>query len=484
VPSILSKLLLAGSLGVGSALAGSLPSTVQEALRKAHLPESALVAQVQEVNGGPPLLAWNEHQPANPASVFKLVTTCAALDVLGPAWTWRTPVYLSAAPHDGVLEGSVWIKGSGDPKLVIERVWLLLRQLQARGVREIRGDIVLDRSAWALPEQSPADFDGEASRPYNVRPDALLLNFKSISLTFTPELGAKRAWVAVEPMLAGVTADASVPLAPGPCGDWRTQLQADWSDPKRLRFEGAFTSACGEQTWPVAYAEPARYNARLIEQLWRDMGGKLGGTVKDGEVPAALRPAFELESPALSEVVRDINKYSNNVMAEQLFYSLASANRAPGKPVKAEDAKELLAHWLHGRLGDAAAAEVVIDGGSGLSREARVSASALALLLQQAWSSPFMPELMSSLPVSGLDGTLRRSSTAPGRAHLKTGSLRDVAAIAGYVLGSDGKRYVVVGILNHAQAGSGRSVLDALTQWVAQGASAAERASERVVDRP
>jgi D-alanyl-D-alanine carboxypeptidase/D-alanyl-D-alanine-endopeptidase (penicillin-binding protein 4) len=476
----LSGLAFSALCLAASGAAGGLPSSVQEALRRAHLPDEALVAVVQEVGSSPSILAWNEHKPVNPASVFKLVTTYAALDLLGPAWAWRTPVYLSAAPRDGVLEGSVWVRGSGDPKLVVERVWLLLRQLQERGVREIRGDMLLDSSAWAPPALSPAEFDGEPSRPYNVQPDALLLNFKTVTLTFTPDAGAKRALISAEPRLAGVSVDASVALAAGVCADWRQRLQAEWSDPQRMHFAGVYPSACGEQSWPVAYAEPERYNARLVEQLWREMGGKLGGRVKEGAVPSGMRPSFEVSSPSLAEVVRDINKFSNNVMAEQLYYTLAAANRAPGTAVKPEGAKEVLEHWLRSRLGDAAASEVIVAGGSGLSRDSRVSAAALATLLEQAWRSPVMPELISSLPVSGLDGTLRRSTATPGLAHLKTGSLRDTAAIAGYVLASNGKRYVVVAILNDPQAGAGRPALDALTQWVIDGA----RSSERVVERP
>jgi D-alanyl-D-alanine carboxypeptidase/D-alanyl-D-alanine-endopeptidase (penicillin-binding protein 4) len=108
---------------------------------------------------------------------------------------------------------------------------------------------------------------------------------------------------------------------------------------------------------------------------------------------------------------------------------------------------------------------MLLDNGSGLSRETRSSASLLARLLQQAWSSPVMPELMSSLPVNGLDGTLRRSPAAPGRAHLKTGSLRDVIGVAGYVLSDSGRRYVLVAIVNHANAPAARPALDALVQW-------------------
>jgi D-alanyl-D-alanine carboxypeptidase/D-alanyl-D-alanine-endopeptidase (penicillin-binding protein 4) len=124
--------------------------------------------------------------------------------------------------------------------------------------------------------------------------------------------------------------------------------------------------------------------------------------------------------------------------------------------------------WLRGRLGDRlteAAADVVIDNGSGLSRENRVSADLLAQVLTLAYDSPVMSELMSSLPISGVDGTLRRSRATPGRAHLKTGSLRDVTGVAGYVLSNSGRRYVLVAIVNHPQAGAARPALDALVQW-------------------
>ena len=139
---------------------------------------------------------------------MKLLTTAAALDLLGPAWSWSTPVWLQGTVTNGVLDGNLVIKGSGDPKLVLERIWLLLRRVQQQGVREIRGDIVLDRSAFAVPERDPAEFDGEALRPYNVRPDALLLNYKALLLTFTPDPARGVARVAVEPPLAGVQIDA------------------------------------------------------------------------------------------------------------------------------------------------------------------------------------------------------------------------------------------------------------------------------------
>ncbi|MBQ0930014.1 D-alanyl-D-alanine carboxypeptidase/D-alanyl-D-alanine-endopeptidase [Ideonella sp. 4Y16] len=459
--------LLLALLAPAARAQSPLPPEVHQALQRAKLPESALSAVVLEAEGGQRRLAVGEQLPINPASVFKLLPTYAALDQLGPAWTWSTPVFVSGTLQGGVLDGSLAIRGSGDPKLVQERLWLMLRRVQQLGVREIRGDILLDRGAFMVPETSPAEFDGDPSRPYNVRPDALMLNYKAVVLGFVPDTAHGQALVTVDPPLAGYSVDATVPLSAGPCDDWRGALKASVGDPARLRFAGAFPGSCGEKSWPLAHPDPKGFNARLVEQLWRELGGKLAGSVRDGSVPAGARLLFEQASPPLLEVVREINKFSNNVMAEQLFLTLPLAARSlpAGASVRPEDAREHLRRWLRERLGEEATKEVVIDNGSGLSRETRVSAALLARLLQQAWSSPVMSELMGSLPISGTDGTLRRSTATAGRAHLKTGSLRDVAAVAGYVLSNSGRRYVLVAVLNHPNASAGRPALDALVQW-------------------
>jgi D-alanyl-D-alanine carboxypeptidase/D-alanyl-D-alanine-endopeptidase (penicillin-binding protein 4) len=435
----------------------------------AQVPRDAVAIVVQEVGANTSRLSWHAQDPVNPASLMKLLTTSAALELFGPAWGWTTPVWLNGTLHDGVLEGNLVIKGSGDPKLVLERVWLLMRRVQQWGVKEIRGDIVLDRSAFTLAEQSPADFDGDPLRPYNVLPDALLLNFKSLVFSITPDPQRGIAVISTEPPLAGVRADASVPLAPGRCEDWRAALKADFNDPNRLRFGGSYATACGDKNWAVAYADPKSYNARLLAGVWRELGGTLTGTVRDGSAPATV-PSFELSSPSLAEVVRDINKFSNNTMAQQLFLTLGLRQRGQGTP---EAARAVMRKWLSDSFG-ATGRAAVIDNGSGLSRENRVSAMLLAKLLQAEWSGRVMPELMSSLPVIGLDGTLRNSKTTPGRAHLKTGTMSDVGVlgIAGYVLSHNGRRYVLVAVINHPNAKDARPALDALVQWTANDARA------------
>ncbi len=446
----------------------ALPATVEAALARERIGRDAVVVQVVEVGATEPRLSHRAQAPVNPASLMKLVTTYAALDLLGPAFTWTTPVYADGPVRDGVLEGNLYLKGQGDPKLVLERLWLLLRRVQQLGIQEVRGDIVLDRSVFMVPEVDPGEFDGEPLRPYNVQPDALLINFKSMMLSFVPDVSRGVARVAMDPPLAHVSVDAVVPLdLKAVCGDWRGALAANLNDPFQVRFAGSFPSSCGEKLWPIAYADARSYNARAVEGLWQQLGGRLAGSVREGLAPTGLAPLAVSASPALAELVRDVNKFSNNTMAQQLFLTLGLARRGIGTPAAARD---VIREWLGERLGSVASA-VVLDNGSGLSRETRVTAQFLERLLQSAWASPVMPELMSSLPLTGQDGTLRRAKVAHGVAHLKTGTLRDSSGIAGFVLGESGRRYVLVAIVNHPNADAARPALEALIDWVARDAA-------------
>jgi D-alanyl-D-alanine carboxypeptidase/D-alanyl-D-alanine-endopeptidase (penicillin-binding protein 4) len=370
----------------GGVDARALPASVDAALTRAGVPREAMVAWVQEVASTRPRLAWQGDKPVNPASLMKLVTTFAGLELLGPAFSWATPVWLQGSVENGVLQGNLVIKGSGDPKLVLERLWLLLRRVQQAGVREIRGDIVMDRSAFASAEANPADFDGEPLRPYNAGADALLLNYRAVLITISPDPARGVAVVGVDPPLAGVRADATVPLASGACEDWRAALKSDFADPSRLRLGGSFATSCGEKVWPIAYVDPRSYNERVLAGMWQELGGRLTGTVREGIAPVSA-PTFELRSPALAEIVRDINKLSNNVMAQQLFLTLAATQRGAGTP---EVARELLYTWLRGRVGGGARDAVILNG-SGLSRESRLTASMLGRLLHAAWASPSCP---------------------------------------------------------------------------------------------
>lgn len=466
----------AQAMPVASVPATALPPAVMAALARARIGPETLHVWIGDVEQPRPRLGHQTDVPANPASLMKLATTAAALEQLGPGFTWSTGVFVDGPVRDGRLEGNLLIQGRGDPKLVHERLWQLLSRVRQSGIREIRGDIVLDRGAFVLPPHDPAAFDGEPRRPYNVGPDALMLQLRSQVLTFTPDAAAGVARVTVEPVLAGVRLEGPRPsperparedglslrLTGGPCGDWRGTLGLDLSDPSRVRLQGDYPASCGERRWPLAYVDPASYDARLLGAMWASLDGRLRGKVRDGRVGTGATPFFELASPPLADVIRDVNRFSNNVMAQQVFLSLSLQAQGSGTPA---GSRELVRRWLVERAGCDAAA-VVVDNGSGLSRENRLSAACLAALLRQAWRSPWMPELLASLPVAG-EGTARRATGAAGRAHLKTGSLNNVAGLAGVVHAADGRRQVFVALINHpAAAGDdARQVLDALLRW-------------------
>jgi serine-type D-Ala-D-Ala carboxypeptidase/endopeptidase (penicillin-binding protein 4) len=416
-----------------------------------------------------PRLSHRADASSNPASVMKLVTTYAALDSLGPAYTWKNRVYVDGFVgqngQSGVLDGNLVIRGSGDPKLVLERIQDLFAKVQAKGVREVRGDIILDRSIFTVPDKNPADFDDEPLRPYNAAPDGLLVNFKSLIFTFTPDAASQRVLITSEPPIAGVEIPTEMPLSAGACGNWRSALQADFFTPHKVSFAGRFASACGPQVWAVAYSEPRAYAGRVIEAMWRASGGALTGKVREDATPRSARALLTADSLPLGDIIADVNKFSNNVMAQQVFLTLS----AQGRKASFEASKKQLAAWWKKVLPNYSAP--VVENGSGLSRKERTSAQALTGLLHHAAASQNAAAFASSLGTAGVDGTVARmrernpASEALGNAQLKTGTLRDVAAVAGYATGRSGQRYSIVAIINHPNASAARPALDKLVEW-------------------
>lgn len=430
-------LLLLLALGNDSAIAQGLPTSLQKALDSAGMPAQALALWIAPAgSGSAPWLAHQADRPMNPASLTKLVTSAAALSRLGPGYRWRTSVLVDGPVRNGHLDGHVYLVGGGDPQLTIERLWLLLQELRQRGVRVIDGDMVLDRQAFQIPPVEPGAFDGEPSRPYNVQPDAFVISHRAVTLRFTPRPEERTAQVTAWPAPDGWTVPASIPLsADTDCGDWRTKLRADLSAPTGPRFDGALPAICGERTWPMAPPPPEAFEARLLSGLWHELGGRIAGQIRDGRTPATATPLFDFTSPTLGEVLRDMNKFSNNLVADQLMLTLSMASSAPATW---EHARALIGEDLRDQA-HCAPQETVVDRGSGLSRRGRLSARCLGSVLQWAWRSPWMPELAASLPIAGED-TAKRALSARGRAHLKTGSLDGVAGLAGFVDGPGGQR--------------------------------------------
>jgi D-alanyl-D-alanine carboxypeptidase/D-alanyl-D-alanine-endopeptidase (penicillin-binding protein 4) len=446
--------------------AAGLPPPVAQALQAAGIPLAAVGVVVQDADASSPRIAVNARQAMNPASTMKLLTTLAALETLGPAYSWKTEVWADAPLTDGVLAGNLYLKGSGDPKLTFEQFWLLLRDLRDRGLREIKGDLVLDRSAFALPAHDAAAFDAKPLRPYNVGPDALLLNYKAIRLTLLPDAAAGKVTVLAEPRPANLDVINLIRLGDGACGDFKEGLRADVAQHDghfRLMLTGEFPAACGEKQWHLAVQPHPAWVEGVFSELWQELGGRLDGGERDGAVPADARLLSAAESPPLAELVRDINKYSNNVMAQQVYLTLGAAT-GPATPATAEAA---IRAWLATR--GLAMPDLVLENGCGLSRQERISAESLARLLALGWKSAVMPDYLASLPQAAVDGTMKKrlkDDGVAGQARIKTGSLEGVKTIAGYVRDRAGHWLIVVFLVNHPNAAAAQAAQDALLEWV------------------
>ncbi|MDR3412180.1 MAG: D-alanyl-D-alanine carboxypeptidase/D-alanyl-D-alanine-endopeptidase [Formivibrio sp.] len=447
-----------------------LPVPIQHALQRARLPTSALALVIAPLDSSRPPILYNADQPMNPASVMKLVTTYAALDLLGPVYQWPTELRSAATPANGLLAGDLYLKGYGDPKLTLERVWLMLRDLRAQDVREIRGDLVLDRSFFVLgPDNAVFDDDGNTpERPFLVGPDALLLNFKSVRL----RIAANASGIAtmLDPALPEIQIDNRLQVAPATdCALWKNKLALkveDGGNAARILLNGSIPAGCQGERYLAALDHPV-YSASLIRTLWHEMGGVWSGGVREGVVPENTPVLVSSLSPELPTYLRDINKYSNNLMARQVFLTLGAVTGATEEGSDtAQRASAVIRHWLQnkGWRFD----ELVMENGAGLSRQSRISARHLAQLLADAGHSALAAEFVSSLPLVALDGTMKKrllGELLDGKAHIKTGSLKDVRSVAGYVQDATGNTQIVVAIINHPRATEGIPVLDEVLRF-------------------
>ena len=478
--AVLSLALLSAPLSA-PLLAASLPAPVSQALKSAGIPESAIGIYVHEIGARKPSLAVNADTAMNPASVMKLVTTFAGLELLGPAYRWKTELYadgvLKGDTRD-TLQGNLVIKGYGDPKLNLENFWLLTRKLRQTGLREITGDLVLDGSAFNLPNSDPAAFDKRPYRAYNVGPEALLVNYRTLTLRLIPQPESKTVRVVADPLPESLELSNKLTLTSGRCGEWREALAAEIRTDKTgsasVAFNGSYAADCGEKTYLLSLQDSSTYTYSLFKQLWAEQGGIIRGKARIGTAPEGTSSAASLletwQSPPLAEIIRDINKFSNNIAARQLFITIGAVTTttttAPPPPATIAKSIAAIRQWLTARQLDFP--ELVMENGSGLSRNERISTRHLGELLLAAFQSPVMPEFVSSLPISAVDGTMKKrfnGSAVAGQAHIKTGLLEGVRTMAGYVLDKSGRRVVVVFFVNHARAGSAQPAMDALLQW-------------------
>jgi D-alanyl-D-alanine carboxypeptidase/D-alanyl-D-alanine-endopeptidase (penicillin-binding protein 4) len=458
----IAGLLLPLALPLNAAVDSSLPSKVQQALKANKINSRSLSLVTLPLNGPGNSTFFNADISVNPASTMKLVTTYAALELLGPTYQWKTEFYTDGTLKGDVLHGNLFLKGGGDPKLNMEKLWLLLRDLRANGVRQVTGDLILDRSHFNQPELPTFNDDGgDSNKPFLVTPDALLVNLKALRFIARNEAGTVH--IAAEPPIANIRIDNRVTsLKAGKCPGWPDVRYnpVKQFDGTTVIVTGKLAAGCSAQTYLSLLDHPS-YAAGTVRAIWQELGGSILGKDRMAEVPKNARLLARAFSPDLVEIIRDINKYSNNTMARQLFLSLGARfrNEADGDDAKA--AQRVIRGWL-ARKG-ITASQLVMENGSGLSRAERLSAREMAKILQLAWKGPYAAEFISSLPLVAMDGTMRKRlqrTALVGEAHIKTGTLNNVRAIAGFSRDSNGNSWAVVAILNDPKPWGASAILD------------------------
>ncbi|MGK5007539.1 D-alanyl-D-alanine carboxypeptidase/D-alanyl-D-alanine endopeptidase [Janthinobacterium sp. LB2P70] len=485
---VLMAALLAG-LGLSTAQA-QLPESVSLLLRSANIPEDAMGAIV--LRGNTTVLSHGAERSMQPASTMKLVTTAVGLEQLGPIFRGRTELRTSADVINGVLKGDLILRGGADTDFNADVLEHMLQTLRNQGIVKIKGDLILDRQLFqpARPDIGAPPFDESAEFRYNVIPDALLLNTNLIDINMNST--ERQLSILMQPALENVSITSDMKLIKGNCARWEDgwrppEYRRDASGKLQVILHGTFPQNCSKAT-SINVLDRNDYADRLFRATWKRLGGTITGTVREAPAtglpptaePVGTRMLADHVARALPEVLRDINKTSDNTLARTLFLSLGSLQSdgwLGSRPVAmaapedtATRARQVIQEWFQRHQIDTQG--MLVDNGSGLSRTGRIAPAQMAGVLQAMQQSPWAPEFQSSLPIVALDGTMRKrllNSPAAARARIKTGTLKNVVAIAGYVPDANNQLCVVVAMINSDLVGNGngRAAVDALIEWVA-----------------
>jgi D-alanyl-D-alanine carboxypeptidase/D-alanyl-D-alanine-endopeptidase (penicillin-binding protein 4) len=450
--------LSGGALAAGSSAA--VPAAIAQLIGAQRLPSSAVSFVIVDPDTGRVVMSHNPDTPRSPASTVKTVTTFAALDMLGPTFLWQTRAWM----HDGDL----YLQGGGDPYMTLERWWSFVQGLRAQGLKSIPGDIVIDDTAFSVPNEDPGAFDGRPNRSYNVLPDALMVNFQAIGFRLAANADTHRVEISASPAPINLDIENHVRYAPGRCNGSAARVDFKVASPEqdRVVFSGALSPHCAERTFARVLLRPATYAFGAFVELWRESGGEFSGKLRIEPTPADAKALYSFESLSLAEIVRLTNKHSNNLMARHLLLTLGRERF--GDPATVDKGIAAITEW--GRARDFDLSNVDIDNGSGLSRSTHISVLQMSKILSAAYHSRFAPEYLASFPLAGMDGTLRsRMKTAPaGSVRLKTGHLDGVSGVAGFVSTAAGKTYVLVSLVNNVRAdfGAAEPLHAALAAWI------------------
>ncbi len=380
-----------------------------------------------------------------PASIAKTVSTACSLDVLGPQYQFDTLFLMSGKIQGDTLEGDLIVQGKGDPGLVIEDMHEVIEKLRfMHGIKKITGNLVFDNSYLGQKSLSMGEgFEGDEGRSFTAEITPTAINQNSFSVWVTPDLRETGKTRAVS-LPAGVmdlklTNKSKVGSSNGVSLNYDVgQMSATVS--------GVMTKDAAPKGIYRAVDDAYTYALNIMHRLWVDSGGEW----KDPKIKIVTSPLagtllWKNQSRPLAKLLMDVNKFSLNIGAEMIF--LAAGGEKYGLPATYDKSLKMLAECLKEKGIEAGGLD--LTNGSGLSRETRFKVSALTRFLNNYAGAVYAPEYQSSFGLLGIDGTVKmRMKNYVGRARLKTGSLKDVSSIAGYLYSSDHKSYSFAMIQN------------------------------------
>ncbi|MDD5405567.1 MAG: D-alanyl-D-alanine carboxypeptidase/D-alanyl-D-alanine-endopeptidase [Sulfurovaceae bacterium] len=448
-----------------------LPNEIEDMISRSGIPSEDISISIKEAGiSGRRVASLNPEVERMPASTIKIATTYAALLELGSNYKWKTVIYTAGEIKNGVLDGDLVIKGYGDPTFSTDDVIQISRVLYSKGIRSINGDIIIDRSYFEPSNNSSAHFDDHPYSPYNAMPDAMMFNQNTTTLYVKGDnvssdvadqsYDIENELVSVDNSCTGRYSWPFVQIIPS-------------AIKPKIVFSGKMSSRCSQRkiTQILTKSYLACYYS-FYEQLNR-AGIRFSGRLKLGNVPSNAKENIIYYSKPLIEIISETNKESNNLFARQIFLTLGAQLYGPTSTL-GKSRKALTA--ILNKHNVSYASMLKADNGSGLSKSDRVTSAAFESLLGDAYSK-YNQTWLQTLSIAGVDGTIKRRfpSYLHRRIWMKTGTIKGVKNIAGYVNSKDGKAYTVVILINSPKASSSGVVLENnIIKWVGDGASYAQ----------
>lgn len=429
----------------------ALPQEINKQIAKSGISKRDISIYIKEAGKqGKVVASLNAHKTRTPASVIKLLTTYSALLKFGYNYRIKTEFYIKGQIRGGVLYGDLFVKGHGDPTLGDDDLVKISSYIRAEGINEIKGNIVIDRSFFKVGNRNNSGFDQHLYSPYNAMPDAMMFNERVSTVYVTPKKNTVRK-KNVDPSYKVVNKLIRVNK---PCKgrySWPAVKIDNSQDIPTFLLKGKISKRCGKRGISKVITKPyTSFYYALKDQLRKD-GVKVGGTMKLQKVPGDARELFSYNSDPMEEIISKTSKKSNNLYARHLLLYLGA--KVYGAPATLQKGRDAITQILRakGALGDGV---LRIDNGSGLSRVSKMNAKLLADMLDDAYER-YGQRWMDTLSIAGVDGTIKRRfrhTAVKNRAWMKTGTLKRVKNIGGYVKNKAGKYYTVVIIVNSSKA--------------------------------